>query len=274
MGRIAARVLAGVLAVASAAPIVMALFLTLLSVAVSAQQPDPTIPDGDPCCGHPDTWGAVALGFVSAAMFLLGACAVALPRSPARALRSVWPRSDQSPVAARSDRCCVYRDCARTHGDRVRVVLSASALAWNHAERRSSAIATAASNEGGSRAIGLKSLSYGAAGALELPPVVQFDLRGDLLGAGRELGECSMCTVAGIEDGERQLEDVHVEVPWVVLPARLQGCDRGGERAAVEDGGQVASLGNGFDGCPVEGFLHDCGGVLDRQAARCWPDAV
>jgi hypothetical protein len=77
MGRIAARVLAGVLAVASAAPIVMALFLTLLSVAVSAQQPDPTVPDGDPCCGHPDTWGEVALGFVSAAMFLLGAGAVA-----------------------------------------------------------------------------------------------------------------------------------------------------------------------------------------------------
>jgi hypothetical protein len=77
MGRIAARVLAGVLAVASAAPIVMALFLTLLSVAVSAQHPDPTVPDGDPCCGHPDTWGDVALGFVSAAMFLLGAGAVA-----------------------------------------------------------------------------------------------------------------------------------------------------------------------------------------------------
>jgi hypothetical protein len=77
MGRIAGRVLAGVLAVASAAPIVMALFLTLLSVAVSAQHPDPTVPDGDPCCGHPDTWGDVALGFVSAAMFLLGAGAVA-----------------------------------------------------------------------------------------------------------------------------------------------------------------------------------------------------
>jgi hypothetical protein len=77
MGRIAARVLAGVLAVASAAPIVMALFLTLLSAAVSTQHPDPTVPDGDPCCGHPDTWGDVALGFVSAAMFLLGAGAVA-----------------------------------------------------------------------------------------------------------------------------------------------------------------------------------------------------
>jgi hypothetical protein len=77
MGRVASRILAGLLAVASAAPIVMALFLALFNVAVSAQQPDPTVPDGDPCCGHPDTWGEVALGFVSAAMFLLGASAVA-----------------------------------------------------------------------------------------------------------------------------------------------------------------------------------------------------
>jgi hypothetical protein len=56
MGRIAARVLAGLLAVASAAPILIALFLALFNVGVSAQQPDPTVPDGDPCCGHPGTW--------------------------------------------------------------------------------------------------------------------------------------------------------------------------------------------------------------------------
>lgn len=77
MGRIAARILAGLLAVASAAPIVMALVLTVFTVAVSAQQPGPAVPDGDPCCGHPDTWGEVALGFVYAAMFLLGGGAVA-----------------------------------------------------------------------------------------------------------------------------------------------------------------------------------------------------
>lgn len=69
--------LAGVLTVASAAPIVMALVLAFLNVAVSAQQPDPTVPDGDPCCGHPDTWGEVALGSMGAGMFLLGAGAVA-----------------------------------------------------------------------------------------------------------------------------------------------------------------------------------------------------
>jgi hypothetical protein len=55
----------------------MALVLALFSVVVSAQQPDPTVPDGDPCCSHPDTWGEVALGFGYAAMFLLGAGAVA-----------------------------------------------------------------------------------------------------------------------------------------------------------------------------------------------------
>lgn len=65
------------LAIASAAPIVMALLLALLSVTVAAQQPDPTVADGDPCCGHPDTWGEVALGFLYAAMLILGAVAAA-----------------------------------------------------------------------------------------------------------------------------------------------------------------------------------------------------
>jgi hypothetical protein len=69
--------LTGLLAVALIAPFVMALALAFLNVGVSAQHPDPTVPDGDPCCGHPDTWGEVALGFVYAAMFLLGAGAVA-----------------------------------------------------------------------------------------------------------------------------------------------------------------------------------------------------
>jgi hypothetical protein len=77
MGRIAARMLTGLLAVALAAPFVMALALALFTVGVSAQHPDPTVPDGDPCCGHPDTWGEVALGFVYAAMLLLAAGAVA-----------------------------------------------------------------------------------------------------------------------------------------------------------------------------------------------------
>ena len=77
MGRIAARSVAGLLAIASAAPIVMALVLALLTVTVAAQQPDPTVPDGDPCCGHPDTWGEVAFGFVWAGMLVLAAVATA-----------------------------------------------------------------------------------------------------------------------------------------------------------------------------------------------------
>jgi hypothetical protein len=77
MGRIAVRMLTGLLAPALAAPFVMALALAFLTVVVSAQHPDPTVPDGDPCCGHPDTWGEVALGLVFAAMLLLGAGAVA-----------------------------------------------------------------------------------------------------------------------------------------------------------------------------------------------------
>ena len=34
----------------------------LFAGAVSIAVPDPSIPDGDPCCGHPDTWGEVAEG--------------------------------------------------------------------------------------------------------------------------------------------------------------------------------------------------------------------
>jgi hypothetical protein len=76
MRRIAARIVAGLLVIASAAPIVMALALALFSGVVAAQQPDPTVRDGDPCCGHPDTWGEVALGFGWAAMLVLGAVAM------------------------------------------------------------------------------------------------------------------------------------------------------------------------------------------------------
>lgn len=36
--------------------------ITMLGGAISAQAPDPFIADGDPCCGHPDTWGEVATG--------------------------------------------------------------------------------------------------------------------------------------------------------------------------------------------------------------------
>jgi hypothetical protein len=41
--------------------------LAVLFGGVAAQWPDPRVPDGDPCCGHPDTWGEVAEGLASAA---------------------------------------------------------------------------------------------------------------------------------------------------------------------------------------------------------------
>jgi hypothetical protein len=34
----------------------------LLFALITAQRPDPSVPDGDPCCGHPDTWHEVASG--------------------------------------------------------------------------------------------------------------------------------------------------------------------------------------------------------------------
>jgi hypothetical protein len=40
------------------------LLLIVFFGAVSLAAPDPTIIDGDPCCGHPDTWGEVAFGLM------------------------------------------------------------------------------------------------------------------------------------------------------------------------------------------------------------------
>ncbi|MBA2514964.1 MAG: hypothetical protein H0V26_11670 [Solirubrobacterales bacterium] len=62
----AARALAGAFALASAVPLWFGFWIALLNIAVSTQPPDPTIPNGDPCCWHPDTWvevaGGIALG--------------------------------------------------------------------------------------------------------------------------------------------------------------------------------------------------------------------
>lgn len=38
------------------------LALALLTIGTAAQVPDPLIADGDPCCGHPDSWVEVAIG--------------------------------------------------------------------------------------------------------------------------------------------------------------------------------------------------------------------
>lgn len=55
----------GLAAFAAVVLVVVALagtFIILLGGAVSAQAPDPFVADGDPCCGHPDTWTEVATG--------------------------------------------------------------------------------------------------------------------------------------------------------------------------------------------------------------------
>ena len=54
--------MAGVVAVALSAAALAGLGAIFLSGANSAQAPDPFIPNGDPCCGHPDTWSEVAAG--------------------------------------------------------------------------------------------------------------------------------------------------------------------------------------------------------------------
>lgn len=50
------------------------LLLWVLIIASGAQAPDPEVPDGDPCCWRPDTWGEWAFGSGStlASSLLLG----------------------------------------------------------------------------------------------------------------------------------------------------------------------------------------------------------
>src|SRR3954471_11610284 len=59
------RLVAGVLAIASFVPLCVGLAIVWLTVAAAAQRPDATVPDGDPCCGHPDTWGEVFRGIAT-----------------------------------------------------------------------------------------------------------------------------------------------------------------------------------------------------------------
>ena len=94
--------------VAGAALVLVSLWGSLwvmLAAAMAAQRPDPRVSDGDPCCGHPDTWGqvaewggtAVALGALDGAIAALGVgllCAVARGRFPA------WRRLALVPLAA------------------------------------------------------------------------------------------------------------------------------------------------------------------------------
>ena len=62
MYRAVARAVAGIAGLVAVLAGLQGILFLLFFAAVSAQVPDPTIPDGDPCCGHPDTWGEVADG--------------------------------------------------------------------------------------------------------------------------------------------------------------------------------------------------------------------
>ena len=59
---VAARLLAGLAGGAILLVAAWGALWVMFAVAVSAQAPDPFVIDGDPCCGHPDTWGEVAEG--------------------------------------------------------------------------------------------------------------------------------------------------------------------------------------------------------------------
>jgi len=59
------RTLRGVAGVTGAALLLVAVQgagWLVFSALLALQMPDPSVPDGDPCCVHPDTWGEVAAG--------------------------------------------------------------------------------------------------------------------------------------------------------------------------------------------------------------------
>ena len=77
-------------------------WLGFLLIAIGAQRPDPSVEDGDPCCGHPDTWqqsaeyvGAGTLWAIVAAGLLAVAAAAAagvVSGRPPRWIRGRWAR--------------------------------------------------------------------------------------------------------------------------------------------------------------------------------------
>jgi hypothetical protein len=94
MTMLAARALAGLVAVGILLCVAWAVLVTALIGGLSARAPDPCVPDGDPCCHHPDTWGEVAWGLTWTLGFvlldaLLAAIGIALL---SWAIRQRWPR--------------------------------------------------------------------------------------------------------------------------------------------------------------------------------------
>ena len=70
------RALAGVLAVAAVVPVVVGSFLGAFTFAVAIAWPDPDVPNGDPCCAHPDAWWEVAGGTAFGAWTMMAAAAL------------------------------------------------------------------------------------------------------------------------------------------------------------------------------------------------------
>ncbi len=77
-------------------------FWVFLFGAIAAQKPDPTAPDGDPCCATPDTWGEVASWV--AGTLVVAALDVALLAAGVAfvwwALRQRWPSRGKLAVAS------------------------------------------------------------------------------------------------------------------------------------------------------------------------------
>jgi hypothetical protein len=88
------RAAAAVLAVALGLAALWGLAWITFSGLMSAQAPDPSIPSGDPCCGHPDTWGEVASGvaFTLGLIVIDGLLIAAAVALYAWSRSGAWPR--------------------------------------------------------------------------------------------------------------------------------------------------------------------------------------
>ena len=80
--RSAVRFLAGVVGAVGVALPVLGLLPVGWGILGAGQAPDPWIPDGDPCCGHPDSWSEIYTGAgwtigLSAALALCGVAGIA-----------------------------------------------------------------------------------------------------------------------------------------------------------------------------------------------------
>ncbi len=95
---VAGRAAAGLLSLASVIPLWFGFWWAILGILTLGQTPDASIPDGDPCCSHPDTWGEVVLGGVGGTLLLVGCGALVYIafRLAAFALQGVSPSRRQT----------------------------------------------------------------------------------------------------------------------------------------------------------------------------------